>query len=55
MSAIRFERYEAVGHIVLANPPSNLIASNFSDCLGEALHEASETGHPRTVDPRGRT
>ncbi|RDK05357.1 enoyl-CoA hydratase/isomerase family protein [Cupriavidus lacunae] len=43
MKAIRFERQEAVGHIVLANPPSNLIATNFSDRLRDAVHEASET------------
>ena len=43
MKAIRFERHESVGHIVLANPPSNLIATDFSDCLRDAVHEASET------------
>jgi enoyl-CoA hydratase/carnithine racemase len=43
MKAIRFERHEAVGHIVLANPPANLIATDFSNCLRDAVHEASET------------
>jgi enoyl-CoA hydratase/carnithine racemase len=43
MQVIKFEQNDAVGHIVLANPPKNLIASNFSDCLKRAVHEASET------------
>ncbi|EHP39025.1 enoyl-CoA hydratase/isomerase [Cupriavidus basilensis OR16] len=43
MKTIRFEQHESIGHIVLANPPSNLIATNFSDCLRDAVHEASET------------
>ena len=33
---IRFERDGAIGHIVLANPPKNLIASDFSDALKQA-------------------
>jgi len=43
MKVIRFERQGSVGHIVLANPPANLIATNFSNCLRDAIHEASET------------
>jgi enoyl-CoA hydratase/carnithine racemase len=43
MQVIKFEQNDAVGQIVLANPPKNLIASNFSDCLKRAVHEASET------------
>ena len=43
MKTVRFERHEGVGHIVLANPPSNLIATHFTDCLREAVHEASDT------------
>ena len=38
---VRFERHQGVGHIVLANPPKNLIATQFSDCLREAVHQAS--------------
>jgi enoyl-CoA hydratase/carnithine racemase len=40
---IKFEQKDAVGHIVLANPPKNLIASNFSDSLKQAVHEAGES------------
>ncbi len=43
MKSVRFERHESVGHIVLANPPLNLIATEFSDRLREAVHEASES------------
>lgn len=40
MNVVRFEQHEGVGHIVLANPPLNLIATRFSDCLREAVHQA---------------
>ena len=30
MKTVRFERHEGLGHIVLANPPKNLIATHFS-------------------------
>src|SRR5882672_4665045 len=43
MKTVRFERHEGVGHIVLANPPKNLIATQFSDCLREAVHQASNS------------
>ncbi|HEY3634948.1 MAG TPA: enoyl-CoA hydratase/isomerase family protein [Caldimonas sp.] len=43
MKSVRFERHESVGHIVLANPPLNLIATEFSDRLREAIHEASDS------------
>jgi enoyl-CoA hydratase/carnithine racemase len=43
MQVIRFEKKDAVGHIVLANPPKNLIASNFSESLKRAVHEAGES------------
>jgi enoyl-CoA hydratase/carnithine racemase len=43
MSVIRFERQENIGHIVLANPPSNLINSRFCEALKEAVHQASST------------
>jgi enoyl-CoA hydratase/carnithine racemase len=40
---VRFERREGLGQIVLANPPKNLIATHFSDCLREAVHQASDS------------
>lgn len=43
MQVIKFEQQQAVGHIVLANPPKNLIDSRFSDALKQAVHEASES------------
>src|SRR5260221_1136442 len=43
MKTVRFERHEGVGHIVLANPPHNLIATQFTNCLREAVHEASDS------------
>jgi enoyl-CoA hydratase/carnithine racemase len=43
MKVIYFEQKDSVGHIVLANPPKNLIASNFSNSLKQALHEAGES------------
>src|ERR1700691_2362970 len=43
MQVIKFEQKDTVGHIVLANPPKNLIASNFSDSLKRAVHEAGES------------
>jgi enoyl-CoA hydratase/carnithine racemase len=43
MPVIKFEQSEAVGHIVLANPPKNLIASAFSSDLKQAVQEASES------------
>jgi enoyl-CoA hydratase/carnithine racemase len=43
MKIVRFERTDNVGHIVLANPPLNLIATEFSDCLSDAVHQASDS------------
>jgi enoyl-CoA hydratase/carnithine racemase len=43
MQVIKFEQKDSVGHIVLANPPKNLIASDFSYSLKQAVHEASES------------
>jgi enoyl-CoA hydratase/carnithine racemase len=43
MTSVRFERHESVGHIVLGNPPLNLIATEFSDRLREAIHLASDS------------
>jgi enoyl-CoA hydratase/carnithine racemase len=40
---IRFERQEGVGHIVLADPPLNLVHTHFANCLRDAVHEASES------------
>lgn len=43
MQVIKFEQKDSVGHIVLANPPKNLIASDFSSSLKLAVQEASES------------
>src|SRR5580692_3277746 len=43
MQVIKFEQTGSLGHIVLANPPKNLIASDFSNSLKRAVHEASES------------
>src|ERR1700758_3053158 len=43
MQVIRFEQKDSVGHIVLANPPKNLIASDFSNSLKQAVQQASES------------
>ena len=43
MKTIRFDREEAVGHIVLASPPTNYLDRRYCDCLARAVHEASES------------
>lgn len=43
MKTIRFDREEAIGHIVLANSPSNFLDRRFCECLARAVHEASES------------
>jgi enoyl-CoA hydratase/carnithine racemase len=43
MKSIRFDREEAIGHIVLANPPTNFLDRRFCECLAHAVHEASES------------
>ena len=43
MKTIRFERQNAVGRIVLANPPANRLDRQFSECLRQSVHEASES------------
>src|ERR1700749_2002657 len=43
MQMIRFEREKAIGSIVLANPPFNRLDKQFSECLRDAVHEASES------------
>jgi len=40
---IRFERQNAVGRIVLADPPYNRLDRQFLECLRQAVHEASES------------
>ena len=42
-NTIRFERQGAIGRIVLANPPRNLLDRQFSECLRQAVHDASES------------
>ena len=43
MQSIRFERENAIGRIVLANPPFNRLDLQYSECLRRAVHEASES------------
>lgn len=43
MKTIRFDREEAIGHIVLANPPTNFLDRRYCECLARAVHEASES------------
>jgi len=43
VKTIHFERRNAVGSIVLANPPYNRIDGRFPAALREAVHEASES------------
>lgn len=43
MKTIRFDREDAVGHVVLANPPTNFLDRRFCECLARAVHEASES------------
>jgi enoyl-CoA hydratase/carnithine racemase len=43
MQTIRFERDNAVGCIILANPPFNRLDLRFSECLRQAVHDASES------------
>src|SRR5271169_4294986 len=42
-NTIRFERQNAVGRFVLANPLNNRIDLQFSECLRQAVHDASES------------
>jgi enoyl-CoA hydratase/carnithine racemase len=43
MHTIRFQRQNAVGTIVLANPPFNRIDLQFAESLRQAVHNASES------------
>jgi len=40
---IRFDRQNAVGCIVLANPPYNRLDLQFAECLRQAVHDASQS------------
>ena len=43
MKTVYFERQGAIGRLVLANPPRNLLDRQFSECLRQAVHDASES------------
>lgn len=43
MQTVRFQRQDAVGSIVLANPPYNRLDLQFAESLRLAVHEASES------------
>jgi enoyl-CoA hydratase/carnithine racemase len=43
MQTIKFERDNGVGRIVLANPPFNRIDTQYSECLRQAVHDASKS------------
>jgi enoyl-CoA hydratase/carnithine racemase len=43
MQTIRFEREKGIGRVVLANPPFNRIDKQYSECLRQAVHDASES------------
>jgi enoyl-CoA hydratase/carnithine racemase len=43
MPTIRFQRQDAIGSIVLANPPFNRIDLQFAESLRQAVHQASES------------
>jgi enoyl-CoA hydratase/carnithine racemase len=54
MKTVRFERQGAIGRIVLANPPRNLLDRQFSECLRRAVHDASESDiHVLVVQTEG--
>lgn len=40
---VRFDRDGAIGRIVLPNPPFNRLDHQFSACLRQAVHDASES------------
>ena len=43
MKTIRFERDNAIGRIVLANPPYNRMDQRYAECMRQAVHDASES------------
>src|SRR5216684_1958411 len=43
MKPIRFERQNAIGRIVLANPPANRLDLQFSESLRQAVRDASQS------------
>ena len=53
-NTVRFERQNAVGRIVLANPPYNRLDLQFSECLRQAVHGASQR-YSCSGDPGGGT
>jgi len=44
MSVVRFEQTEAVGHIILCDPPENQLGRRWADDLREAVHQATTAG-----------
>jgi len=54
MQVIKFEQKDAVGHIVLANPPKNLIASAFSNSLKQAVAGSQRGRHQGIAGEGGR-
>src|SRR6204780_2151352 len=50
MHTIRFQRQNALGSIILANPPFNPIALQFAESLRQAVHDASESDIRVLVD-----
>src|ERR1700761_8310244 len=43
MHTVRFQRQDAIGSIILANPPFNRIDLQFAEALRRAVHQASES------------
>jgi enoyl-CoA hydratase/carnithine racemase len=43
MKTVRFERQNAIGRIVLANPPYNRLDLQFAENLRQAVHDAGES------------
>src|ERR1700744_1790286 len=43
MPTVRFQRQDAIGSIVLANPPYNRLDLQFAESLRHAVHQASES------------
>src|SRR5260221_1149860 len=43
MKTIRFDRQNAIGRVVLANPPFNRLDLQFSECLRQAVHDARQS------------
>ena len=54
MTTVRFEQDHGVGTIVLANPPSNRISSQFAVDLRAAVHDASLSDSQEQAQTRRR-